>query len=307
MYAIETFDLTKHYSNGKVKALQEFNIQIDQGKIFSLLGPNGAGKTTLIKTLIGITHPTKGDAKILGESFTNYHIHSRIGYLAENHRFPEFLSAGQVLYYYGKMSGMEKSVLNDKIPELLTLVNLKDWINTKIKKYSKGMMQRMGLAHAMLNDPDLLFLDEPTDGIDPVGRKEIRDVLKTLRDRGKSIFLNSHLLSEVERTSDETAILKDGKLLQKGSIEDFTSIKEQYQLKLQDGKSSINDICSKMEIPISAEQDLFTVSVKDDSQLNSLIDKLREGGTIIQGIIPRKISLEEFFIELIESKEENSN
>ena len=169
------------------------------------------------------------------------------------------------------------------------------------------MMQRMGLAHAMLNDPDLLFLDEPTDGIDPVGRKEIRDVLKTLRDRGKSIFLNSHLLSEVERTSDETAILKDGKLLQKGSIEDFTSIKEQYQLKLQDGKSSINDICSKMEIPISAEQDLFTVSVKDDSQLNSLIDKLREGGTIIQGIIPRKISLEEFFIELIESKEENSN
>lgn len=307
MYAVETFELTKYYSNGKVKALQEFNLQVEQGKIFSLLGPNGAGKTTLIKLLIGILHPTKGRAQLLGRPITDYTIHSRIGYLAENHRFPEFLTAAQLMYYYGKMSGLEKTVLKDKIPQLLKTVNLQDWINVKVHKYSKGMMQRLGLAHALLNDPDLIFMDEPTDGIDPVGRREIRTLLKSLRDRGKTIFINSHLLSEVERMSDEVAILKDGKLLQKGSVEDFTSIKEQYQLRLQDNQTSINEICIKMDIPLSAHNGLYTIAVKDTVQLNRLIDELRKRETIIQAIMPRKISLEDFFIDVIEEKEEAEN
>ncbi len=307
MYAVETFELTKYYSNGKVKALQEFNLQVEQGKIFSLLGPNGAGKTTLIKLLIGILHPTKGRAQLLGRPITDYTIHSRIGYLAENHRFPEFLTAAQLMYYYGKMSGLEKTILKDKIPQLLKTVNLEDWINVKVHKYSKGMMQRLGLAHALLNDPDLIFMDEPTDGIDPVGRREIRTLLKSLRDSGKTIFINSHLLSEVERMSDEVAILKDGKLLQKGSVEDFTSIKEQYQLRLQDNQTSINEICIKMNIPLSAQNGLYTIAVKDTVQLNRLIDELRKSDTIIQAIMPRKISLEDFFIEVIEEKEEAEN
>lgn len=307
MYAVETFELTKYYSNGKVKALQEFNLQVEQGKIFSLLGPNGAGKTTLIKLMIGIIHPTKGSAQLLGRPITDYTIHSRIGYLAENHRFPEFLTAAQLMYYYGKMSGLEKATLKDKIPQLLKTVNLQDWINVKVHKYSKGMMQRLGLAHALLNDPDLIFMDEPTDGIDPVGRREIRTLLKSLRDRGKTIFINSHLLSEVERMSDEVAILKDGKLLQKGSVEDFTSIKEQYQLRLQDNQTSINEICIKMDIPLSAHNGLYTIAVKDTVQLNRLIDELRKSETIIQAVMPRKISLEDFFIEVIEEKEEAEN
>lgn len=307
MYAVETFELTKYYSNGKVKALQEFNLQVEQGKIFSLLGPNGAGKTTLIKLLIGIIHPTKGRAQLLERPITDYTIHSRIGYLAENHRFPEFLTAAQLMYYYGKMSGLEKTALKDKIPQLLKTVNLEDWINVKVHKYSKGMMQRLGLAHALLNDPDLIFMDEPTDGIDPVGRREIRTLLKSLRDSGKTIFINSHLLSEVERMSDEVAILKDGKLLQKGSVEDFTSIKEQYQLRLQDNQTSINEICITMDIPLSAHNGLYTIAVKDTVQLNRLIDELRKSGTIIQAIMPRKISLEDFFIEVIEEKEEAEN
>lgn len=307
MYAVETFELTKYYSNGKVKALQEFNLQVEQGKIFSLLGPNGAGKTTLIKLLIGIIHPTKGRAQLLGRPITDYTIHSRIGYLAENHRFPEFLTAAQLMYYYGKMSGLEKATLKDKIPQLLKTVNLEDWINVKVHKYSKGMMQRLGLAHSLLNDPDLIFMDEPTDGIDPVGRREIRTLLKSLRDRGKTIFINSHLLSEVERMSDEVAILKDGKLLQKGSVEDFTSIKEQYQIRLQDNQTSINEICIKMDIPLSTHNGLYTIAVKDTVQLNRLIDELRKRETIIQAIMPRKISLEDFFIEVIEEKEEAEN
>ncbi|MEJ2056088.1 MAG: ABC transporter ATP-binding protein, partial [Calditrichaceae bacterium] len=238
LYAIETFGLTKHYSRGKVKALNDFSLQVDKGQIFSLLGPNGAGKTTLIKLLTGLLHPTSGDGKILGYPINDYQMHRYIGYLAENHRFPEFLTASQVLFYYGKMSGIKPSELKDKIPRLLAQVNLEDWINVKIHKYSKGMMQRLGLANALIHDPEILFLDEPTDGIDPVGRREIRDILKSLRDRGKTIFLNSHLLSEVERVSDEIAILKGGRLIKQGRVEDFISIKEQFQIKLQnaDGK-----------------------------------------------------------------------
>ena len=302
MNAIKTENLSKYFSRGRIKALDDFSIEIDQGKIFSLLGPNGAGKTTLIKTLLNIIHPTSGSALVLGEPVNNYKIHKQIGYLAENHRFPEFLSAGQILYYYGKMSGIEKSVLKDRIPQLLQQVILGDWINTKIRKYSKGMMQRMGLAHAMINDPALLFLDEPTDGIDPVGRREIRDMLKSMRDQGKTIFLNSHLLSEVERVSDEVAILKDGRLLEKGTVEDFISVKEQYQLKLDSGKETVISLLSRANIEFDSTSEMFTIAVKDESELNNLIDRLRSSKINIQAIIPRKITLEDFFIDVIEDE-----
>ena len=307
MYAIETHDLTKHFLHGKIKALQEFTLQIEPGKIFGLLGPNGAGKTTLIKILLSILHPTKGEAKLLGYPITDYTIHAKTGYLSENHRFPEFLTGEQVLYYYGKMSGMSKQILNDKIPQLLAIVKLSDFKNLKIRKYSKGMMQRLGIAHALINDPELLFLDEPTDGIDPVGRREIRDLLKSLQNRGKTIFLNSHLLSEVERISDEIAILKNGKLLQQGRVEDFIAIKQQYQLQLENGKTSIKEICERLTISHSLIKEFHTISVKDDAQLNQLIDELRENGALIQAIIPRKISLEDFFIDVIESDKGGKN
>jgi ABC-2 type transport system ATP-binding protein len=303
---IETFELTKFYNKGKVQALFDFTLQVEKGKIYSLLGPNGAGKTTLIKILIGIVHPTRGGANILGRSITDPHIHEQVGYLAENHRFPDFLSAGQILYYYGKMAGVEKSILKERIPQLLQLVKLDEWTNTKIRKYSKGMLQRVGLAHALSNNPELLFLDEPTDGIDPVGRREIRDLLKSLRDQGKTIFLNSHLLSEVERMSDEIAILKDGKLLEKGSVEDFTSIKEQYQFQIQNGASSATQICRKNEIQFSVSGDTYTVSVKDEAQLNFLIDEFRLAKITICAIVPRKITLEDFFIDIINDKQEGN-
>jgi len=300
---IETYELTKFYNKGKVKALQDLTLEVEQGKIYSLLGPNGAGKTTLIKILLCIVHATKGEAKILNRSIKDPAIHKKIGYLAENHRFPEFLSAGQILYYYGSMAGVEKSDLKEKIPHLLKLVKLDSWINTKIRKYSKGMMQRMGIAHALINDPDLLFLDEPTDGIDPVGRREIRDLLQKLRNQGKTIFLNSHLLSEVERMSDEIAILKDGKLLEKGRMEDFLSVKEQYQLRVVNGKVSLQEVCGKIDIPFTVTGDIYTIAVKDEVQLNHLIDELRKVETTILSIVPRKLSLEDFFIEILDESE----
>ena len=302
MYAIQTFGLTKYYSGVKVKALEDFTLNVEKGQIFSLLGPNGAGKSTLIKTLLGIVHPTRGKATILDKDIRDYSNHSNIGYLAENHRFPEFLTAKQVLYYYGKMSSVPKETMKDKIPQLLKMVKLQEWTNVKIHKYSKGMLQRLGLAQALINDPEILFLDEPTDGIDPVGRREVRDLLKSLKNQGKTIFLNSHLLSEVELVSDQAAILKEGRLIEKGTIEDFISVKQQYQLQLEDSQQ-IDAICKKLHIPLISQNGMYTVSVEDDAQLNHLIDQLRSQKTTIQAVIPRKITLEDFFIKVLETEQ----
>jgi ABC-2 type transport system ATP-binding protein len=306
LYAVETENLTKYYSHGKVKALDEFSINIQSGQIFSLLGPNGAGKTTLVKLLIGIIHPTRGSGSILGTSIKNYRMHDKIGYLSENHRFPEFLTAEQVLYYYGKMAGVSKTVLNERIPLLLKRVKLEEWQKVKIHKYSKGMMQRLGLAHALINDPQILFLDEPTDGIDPIGRREIRDQLKLLRNEGKTIFLNSHLLSEVERVSDEIAILKDGKLLKKGNVDDFISVKEQYEIRVNESDGKLERTGQKLDIPVTVRDGTTFISVQDEKHLNHFIDELRKQQLQIKAIIPRKISLEDFFIDVIEEKEGNA-
>lgn len=303
MHAVETLDLTKFYSRGRIKALEDFSLKVEKGQIFSLLGPNGAGKSTLIKILLGIVFPTRGRATILGQDISDYRIHSHIGYLAENHRFPEFLTAGQVLRYYGKISGIPESELKKRIPRLLQTVKLEEWAHEKTKKFSKGMLQRLGVAQALINDPEILFLDEPTDGIDPVGRREIRDLLGELQTQGKTIFLNSHLLSEVERISDEVAILKDGRLLKKGTVADFISVEQQFQLQVDDGGETLSSICKRLGIPLVNQNGYYVVSVNDDAQLNHLIDLLRKNQATIQAIIPRKISLEDFFIEVIETGE----
>ncbi len=319
-YMIETDGLTKHYTRGKVKALSDFTIKIKKGTIFSLLGPNGAGKTTLVKLLLSIVSPTKGMGKINGIDISNANARLKVGYLAENHRFPDFLNAKQVLYHYGKMSFVDNSILKEKIPKLLKEVGLEEKGKIKVKKFSKGMLQRLGIAQALINDPDLLFLDEPTDGIDPVGRREIREILLKLKEEGKTIFINSHLLSEVERISDEVAILKDGRLLKYGTIEDFISVKDKYKIHLaplnddsieittttseneNSEREILEEFCSENHIDsvYNKDKEFFTITVIDKLQLNDLIDHLRENNIIIEGIVPVKISLEDYFINVIE-------
>ncbi len=225
MAIIETQNLSKEYSSKfskqKVNALNDFTFTVSQGEIFGLLGPNGAGKTTLIKILLAITFPTSGSAKIFGTEANSHKWKTKVGYLPENHRFPNYLTGEQVLSYYGELSGMNNDAkMQKRIDEMLAMMNLTQWRKTKIKKYSKGMMQKLGLAQAMLSEPDLIFLDEPTDGVDPIGRKEIRDILTELKSRGKTIFLNSHLLSEVEMICDRVAILNKCDLIKEGNVDD---------------------------------------------------------------------------------------
>src|SRR3989304_5850809 len=228
MPIVETASIFKTYRSGVFKrvtvpALVDVSLSVDSGEIFGLLGPNGAGKTTFIKILLSIVHPTTGEATILGETLGSLKIKEKIGYLPENHRYPQFLTGYQTLHFFGGLSGLTGSALRDRALSLLDLVGLSEWKKVKIKRYSKGMLQRLGLAQALLNDPEILFLDEPTDGVDPVGRKEIRDLLKDLRKQGKTIFLNSHLLSEVEAISDRVAILNKGKVLKVGTVSEITS------------------------------------------------------------------------------------
>ncbi len=189
MNSIETNNLTKIYTSSfgrkNVQALTDLSLSVSGGSIFGLLGPNGAGKTTLIKILLGITFPTSGKANILNEDLSNYKIKNKIGYLPENHKYPSYLSGGDVLKFFGKLNGLEGAGFEKKIDGLLELVKLSKWKKTKVKAYSKGMMQRLGLAQSLINDPELIFLDEPTDGVDPIGRKEIRDILLDLKSNQK--------------------------------------------------------------------------------------------------------------------------
>jgi len=300
MFAIESRSLTKHYSRGRIKALTDFDIEVGQGKIFSLLGPNGAGKTTFIKLILSIIEPTSGEGRILGKKISDPSSRLKTGYLSENHRLPEFLNAEQFLYYYGRMSGSDGYELRKKIPELLKKVKLLDKKELKIRKYSKGMLQRLGTAQALINDPDIIFLDEPTDGIDPMGRIEIREILLDLKNAGKTVFINSHLLSEVERLSDEIAILKEGKMIKKGRTADFLESTGRYKITVETGRT--NDLYSLLEgknISYSKKDSCAEADIEDKAVLNEVIDRLRSEKIIITGIEEQRTSLEDFFIKVV--------
>jgi ABC-2 type transport system ATP-binding protein len=281
MALIETQNLSKEYSarfsKQKVNALNEFTFNVEQGEIFGLLGPNGAGKTTLIKILLAITFPTSGTAKIFGTDVTNPKWKNKVGYLPENHRFPNYLTGEQVLMYYGQLSGMKNdAAMQKRIDEMLAMMNLTQWRNTKIKKYSKGMMQKIGLAQSMLSDPDLIFLDEPTDGVDPIGRKEIRDILTEIKSRGKTIFLNSHLLSEVEMICDRVAILNKGDLIKQGNVDDLTRAENVFAVHTVE---ALNMEVKQKLLAVDASAGIGENEVNTEAgiaSLNNIIDVLRQ-------------------------------
>ena len=299
MRALQTDRLTKIFRSGKVTALNQVTLSVDTGHIFGLLGPNGAGKTTLIKILLGILYPTSGMAKVFDQPINTIAVKEKIGYLPENHRYPEFLKGGEVLDYFARLSGVEKQRREANKKRLLKLVNMEKWQHTKLKKYSKGMLQRLGLAQAMMNDPDLLFLDEPTDGVDPIGRKEIRDILHRLQSEGKTIFLNSHLLSEVETTCDQVAILDRGKLLRTGTVEELTSPSKTLRFQVSKISQDILKGLHKFSLMVELDNSSLHVTCANQKKINGVIDYLRQHNIDIRSILPHRQSLEESFIEIL--------
>lgn len=306
MNIITTKNLTKEYqaknfSKEKILALNNFTFEVQSGEIFGLLGPNGAGKTTLIKILLGITFPTGGQIRIFENDITNESYKKKIGYLPESHKFPNYLTGEQVLYFYGKLSGLSKSEVKKKADEYLKLVDMEKWRKTKIKKYSKGMLQRLGLAQSMLNNPELIFLDEPTDGVDPIGRKEIRDILHNLKSEGKTIFLNSHLLSEVELICDRVAILNKGVLVKSGRVDDITAVSDNYIFSISEADENIiSSLLGNFKATVSSRNE-FIFNTGSIEELNKLIDFLRQKNILIHAINREKNTLENMFINLIGS------
>jgi ABC-2 type transport system ATP-binding protein len=302
MHAIQSESLSKVYRSGasRLIALDGFSLDVHQGEVFGLLGPNGAGKTTFIKILLSLTRQTHGNASILGTRLPDDRVKERVGYLPENHRYPGYLTGEQILSLFGALSGVTGARLRERIPSLLALVGMAEWRTMKVKKYSKGMMQRLGLAQALINDPDIVFLDEPTDGVDPLGRKEIRGILLGLKNQGKTIFLNSHLLSEVELISNRVAILDRGKLLKVGTVDDLTSTGSEYRIGIASPlpEGATLEIAAR-SFHLTAGAEFVTARIESIAELNDLVDLLRKHRVEITSVVKIKSSLEDSFINLI--------
>ncbi len=296
--AIDLHDVRKTY-RGKVKALRGIEMQVNRGEVFGLLGPNGAGKSTLVKIMMTVVRPTKAEGRVLGKPVGHKPTLARVGYLPEHHRFPKYLRGEQVLDFYGALSGMPRRDRKARISELLDIVGMTDWRRHRIGQYSKGMMQRIGLAQALINNPDLVVLDEPTDGVDPVGRREIRDVLLRIKDEGRTVFINSHLLSELEMICERVSILVQGKVAMQGTIDDLTADSRRYEIDLPGAAPTwASEACDQVRtLPNGAS--VLEIHRPDAADAQGLIDRLRADGQIIAAVRPVREKLEDLFMRAI--------
>jgi ABC-2 type transport system ATP-binding protein len=298
-YALETKGLGKVYrgrfGGREIRAVTDLSIRVPVGVKFGLLGANGAGKTTFVKMVLSAVHPTSGSAAIFGQDASLPEARRPVGYLPENHRFPTYLSGTGMLDLYGALSGLESAERQKRIPEYLDLVGLNGWGDVRIKKYSKGMLQRLGLAQALIHKPRLLILDEPTDGVDPVGRREIREVLNRLTGTGVTVFLNSHLLSEVESFCEYVAILKKGQLALEGKISSLVAGIGYSIVASNLPEAAINGF-RQSGVTISAHDLGFELQTRTREESNQVIDRIRAAGGMVEAMHASNISLEDVFI-----------
>ncbi len=301
MSVIETIDLRKTYR--EVKALKGVSIKVEKGEIYGLLGQNGAGKSTLVKILLSIVRRSEGEAFLLGQPIGNTSARKRVGYLPEDHRFPEYHTGYSLLDYFGGLYGMGRAARRIRIPEMLELVGIKGRMNSKIRTYSKGMKQRLGIAQAMCHDPDLLIMDEPTDGVDPLGRKEIRTVMHRLKEEGKTIFLNSHLLGEVEVICDRVGILQRGQLIREGSIAELTQQKGHFLIGLADGQEMPRSELEQKGYTLRKDEMYWEVGLKDGHSIDPVVDLIRSRGLNLRHLVEKRMSLEDLFMATVEAAE----
>ena len=314
-YIVEIENLTKDYEVGfwkkrKVRALDELNLQIESGQIFGFLGGNGAGKTTTIKILMSLLFATSGTAKILGEDISATKMHSRIGYCPENPYFYDYLTARELMNYFGELFGIGAGERKSRTEELLTKVGLdeKEW-NKQLRKFSKGMLQRVGLAQSLINRPEIVFLDEPMSGLDPIGRREIRELIADLRTGGTTVFMSTHILSDIEALCDRVAILRQGKLAATGNLDELLTQSGESQGFEINAKNVSAETLSKeislidnTEIPVKATG--ASIQVKSESDVETVLQAIKKAGGKLISVQPVKQSLEELFVE---KTEENGN
>ena len=298
--AIEVTGLHKHYR--QVTALDGIDFSVGYGELFGLLGPNGAGKTTTVKILLDLTRATAGEARVAGRPTSDPESRRRVGYLPEGHKIPNYLTARQTLQIFGRMSGVDDTTIKRRTGELLEKLNIAKWIDMRIKKFSKGMTQRLGLATALIHAPNILLLDEPTDGVDPVGRREIRDFLRDeAKNSGTAVLLNSHLLSEIELTCDRVAVLRAGKVVAQGRIEDLTRRSERYKVVATPIDDALVAAFRESGATVDRVNGHLEMSVKNLEHLNALVDQLRSRGALLSEVSPVRSTLEDVFVGLVKT------
>jgi ABC-2 type transport system ATP-binding protein len=303
-HAIEADGLLKifrsRWKGSEVRAVDDVSLTVSQGCAYGLLGPNGAGKTTFVKLLLSAVHPTQGRARIFGLDVARPAARRAIGYLPENHRFPTYLTGASMLDFYAALSGVDGNTRRRMIPELMERVGLESkWAHVRLGKYSKGMLQRLGLAQALLAEPKLLILDEPTDGVDPVGRRDIRDLLRGLQERGVTIFINSHQLFEVEMFCDEVAILRKGKVVVAGRVRDLTAGKG-YRLTTAQVPETLRSELAARAAAFAVRDGLLDFQFATREEANGAVDLLRAEKCEIEALVPTNSTLEDVFVKAVE-------
>jgi ABC-2 type transport system ATP-binding protein len=307
---IETQDLRKTY--GAVVAVDGLNLSVARGEVFGFLGPNGAGKTTTVKMLLGLVHATSGQARILDCAPGDPRVMGRIGFLPEHFRFHPWLTAAGFLDVHGRLYGLTAGQRKERIPILLGKVGLADRAGARLADFSKGMLQRIGLAQALLSDPELVFLDEPTSGLDPVGRHEVRDLIRELRDAGATIFLNSHFLSEVEVTCDRIAIVKRGRVVRTGRLDELTAQATEMEIRaggLTEELISGLEHWGRLNHHTPLEQQApdgcssLVLTIESEEVLPAVAEWLVRGGARLYSLAPRRLSLEELFMRTMSEED----
>ena len=312
--AINVENLVKIYKIGfwakKVRVLDGINFNVEKGSTFGLLGPNGAGKTTTLKTLVGLTRPSKGKVTVLGKLPTDIKNHKRVGYLPESPYIYNYLTGHEFLNFCGSLHGMQGKQLNIKINEMMDLVSLeKSSAKKQLNTYSKGMLQRIGIAQALINDPEVVFLDEPMSGLDPIGRHEVKEIMKLLKKQNKTVFFNTHILSDVEELCDKIAIMVKGKIVKQGIVSDLISPSDNLMyVRIAGlntmGKTNVKRVSLKLQ-KTELEDEVYAIFNDIDSAIKGMTIAKQSGGYVIS-MTPHKISLEETFVKLVNENSDRS-
>lgn len=305
---VEIENLSKDYTVGflkkkRIRALDSLNLRVASGQIFGFLGGNGAGKTTTIKILMSLMFPTTGTARILGRDISDVKMRAKIGYCPENPYFYDYLKARELMNYFGELFGLSAAKRNQKTEELLTRVGLdeKDW-NKQLRKFSKGMLQRVGLAQSLINEPEIVFLDEPMSGLDPIGRREIRELISELREKGTTVFMSTHILSDIEALCDNVAILRKGKLAATGNLHELLTKSGEQQIyevnvKCVSADALKNDLNQIAGAKIFAKPNGANILISDEKDVDKILPIIRNAGGSLVSVQPVKQSLEELFVK----------
>lgn len=301
MEAIRTQGLTKEFydplKREKLVAVDDLNLVVERGEIFGFLGPNGAGKTTTIKMLLGLIFPTRGEAWLLGEPIGNKEVRKKVSYMPENPYFYDYMTGEELLYFYGSLFGLKGNELKRRVDELLEITGMDEHRKKAVREYSRGMSQRIGIAQALVNDPELLILDEPTSGLDPIAHKEMRDLLLRLKEQGKTIFLCSHQLSDVEMVCDRVGIMNKGKLVTVGRLDDLLKVGE-VEIVVEGVEENL-DALEKIASRLHKRDGTYLLYVDGEEKAQEVLDFVVKNKGRVLSMVPLRRSLEELFVEIV--------